>query len=282
MKVRVFVGLASFAVLLSGGHPVLAQVAGNIATLEGTVEIGRGGQWASAAPGSEVQTGDVVRTGRPGRARIVFRDNSVLKVSDGSEVKVTSDIYDAASAQNNSVVDLVRGKVRSIVSDYYKDPNARFEVRTATAVAGVRGTDFVVAYDESAAKTSVMGVTGKVAVTGSAQPKRAPVVVTGRQMVAVGRDGFVSAAQRVGDSVFRQSLDGVDFVGGGAPESITSQLMDGTTVAPPEQVGVLAGAVPLGGTSVVRAFAEDNTFPPDAARLVDQPTGVLGEVVIPF
>lgn len=274
-SIRQQVILAAFGWLALAGAAAAQQV-GNVATMEGTVEVGRGGQWAAAQPGTAVNSGDVVRTGRPGRARIVFQDNSVLKVTDGSEVKITAQIYDPGSAQNHSVLDVVRGKVRSIVSDYYKDPSARFEVRTATAVAGVRGTDFIVAYDEATARTEVVGVTGTVAVGGAAQPNRKPTILSARQVVTVNRDGFVSSTQRIGDAVFRQYLDGVDFIGGGAAESVTSQLTDGSNVAPPERIGAIGGAVPIGGTSIVRTFAEDGTFPPDGAGLIDQPPGALG------
>lgn len=272
-------GLA--AILLFCGA-ASAQVVGNVATMEGTVEIGRGGAFTPASLGGDIQKGDVVRTGRPGRVRIVFQDNSVLKLGDGSELAISDQVYDANQAGGSSVLNLVRGKARSIVSDYYKDPSARFEVRTATAVSGVRGTDFVVAYDEADGETQVVGVTGKVAVSGATRPEKA-VLIGGRQMTRIGRDGFVSPVQRAGDEVFRQVLDDVEFVGAGEPESITAGTTSGSTVAPPEQISAV-NPVLSGGSSTVRAFSEDDIYPPDPSTLVEQPPGSvgLGEVSVPF
>ncbi|HYD47410.1 MAG TPA: FecR family protein [Terriglobales bacterium] len=271
----------ALAALCLTAAPAVARV-GNIATMEGTVEIGRGGGWRPAALGADIEQGDVIRTGRPGRVRIVFQDNSVLKVGDGSELVISESVYDPGKT-GSSVLNLVRGKARSIVSDYYKDPSARFEVRTATAVSGVRGTDFVVAYDDSEGVTSVVGITGLVTVAASQRPDRAPVVVRSRQTTSIGRDGFLTPVHRANDAVFRQVLEDVEFIGQGGPEGLIGGIANGTTVAPGDRLSGGAGVL-AAGTSTVRAFAEDGIFPPDASSLVDQPPASvgLGEVSIPF
>lgn len=267
---------------LLGASVVPAQTVGNIATMEGTVEIGRAGTWTPATPGATVEQGDVLRTGRPGRVRVVLPDNSVLKLGDGSELVMSEQVYDPAHAQGGSVVNVVRGKVRAIVSDYYKQPTTHFRVQTATAVSGVRGTDFIVAYDESADVTQVVGVTGNVAVTGVGRQSDAPVIVSGRQMTSVARDGFPTPIQRAGDEVFKQFLDGVEFTGQGGPESLTSTVTDGSQIAPADRLA--SGSTLLTGGGPMHAFTEDGFYPPDAAGLIDQPPGAvgLGELSIPF
>src|SRR5262249_31901961 len=126
--------------------PARAQEVGTVAAVDGSAEIGRGGNWTTAAVGNPVHIGDELRTGRPGRLRVVFQDDSVLSVSDDSRVVVNEQMFDARKGTARALFNLLRGKITSVVSDYYHQPGAAYEVKTATAVAGVRGTEFAVEY----------------------------------------------------------------------------------------------------------------------------------------
>ena len=165
------------AALLLFAAGAQAQDAGVIATLDGTAEIGRDGTWSPAIIGTPVRVGDMIRTGKPGRVRITFRDDSVVNVGDDSQLTINEQIYNPSAGEVRSVLDLLNGKVRAIVSEHYKEPRAVYEIRTTTAVSGVRGTDFVMVHDAGLQTTTVVGVSGLVDVNGTVDLNRNGVVV---------------------------------------------------------------------------------------------------------
>ena len=88
-----------------------------------------------AAKGADVSWNDLLHTGEQGRVRVMLLDQSLISVGPKSEVRVVRQ----AAASDQSSLELAYGKVRMRLA---KQPGQRFELRTATAVAGVIGTDF--------------------------------------------------------------------------------------------------------------------------------------------
>jgi hypothetical protein len=267
-----------------------AQPAGVVATMEGTVEIGRAGVWAPAVVGSNVEVGDVIRTGTPGRVRISLRDESVVNLGDASEMAVDEHVYDASAGEARSVLELLNGKVRAIVSEHYKEPKAAFEIKTVTAVSGVRGTDFVVVHDRDTALTQVVGVSGLVDVNGSIDPEGHGVVVGPQEITEVVRGRYPTPPRRLDETTFRQYLDGLEFIGFGAPESLLfdNPIFDGEFVPPADRLEGRAGVEPPGGAELPAGgigAAEPPWEQPDVSDLIDQPpaaAGGGGEVGIEF
>ncbi|MFZ0701893.1 MAG: FecR family protein [Candidatus Acidiferrales bacterium] len=121
-----------------------AQHAGSISLILPQVELTRGGQGMDVKPPTPVYWGDVVATGHMARARVALDDGSVLNV--GSDASLTVTKHDASQQQTQ--IDIAYGEVRSKVVHITK-PNGSFQVRTPTGVAGVVGTDFYLAYQNS-------------------------------------------------------------------------------------------------------------------------------------
>jgi hypothetical protein len=174
---------------------------------------------------------------------------------------------------------LLRGKVRALVSEYYQQPGAAYEIETDTAVAGVRGTEFVVEYDPEIFHTAVVGVSGTVEVHSVLDRARHGVYVTAGERTEVRRGQFPSPAPRLDEETFRQYLEGLAFIGFGRPESLTAQhaVATGVEVAAPEQAPPVA-ALTVSPTS--------DGLERDASTLVDQPTDVIqvltGDLVVRF
>lgn len=123
-----------------------------------------------------LSAGDTVRTGSAGRVFLQFRDGSQSTV-DRDAVFTIEEEADAAVT-----VGLTLGKIWCAVS---KLANRRFQVRTPTAVASVRGTEFTVeAFGDRKTAVEVFG--GMVAVRG-----------------ALGDEALVGASQRVESSAGR-------------------------------------------------------------------------------
>ena len=82
---------------------------------------------------------------------------------------------------------LASGKARALVSKVYGTAGASYEIQTPTAVAGVRGTSFLIAYDSSSDATSVVGIEGRIMVRSLAEVLNNEVYVTASEATSVGR-----------------------------------------------------------------------------------------------
>jgi hypothetical protein len=275
-----------------------AEAVGTLATTEGLVEIGRAETWSEAASGAALDVGDAVRTGRPGRARIVFRDESVMNLGEESQIVIDEQLFAPSEGTIDSIYRLVRGKVRTLVSEYYREPTARFEVQTDTSVSGVRGTDFIVSYDPDRKVTEIVGISGEVAVQSVLIPVGDTVFVHSHEITTVARGQYPSPVRRLEDDEFRQYMKGLQFVGSGLPESaaLAQPVLGGAVVPPPDRAAPVTAAVaPGSASSPISIIAgptgavpgDDRNSTPDVGELVGEPPAAVvpptsGDVGIPF
>jgi len=139
------------------GRQSPSQRAGEIARLIPAVTITRGASSLSGAEKTAVDWQDILNTQSGGRARVALDDGSLLNVGSDSVLQVVK--HDAAAQQ--TALELVSGKMRAQAKKLSL-PGARFEVKTASGVAGVVGTDFYIDYDEK--QMTVVVFEGKVTV----------------------------------------------------------------------------------------------------------------------
>ncbi len=112
-----------------------------------------------AKTGDQIGKGHIVRTGRGSMARIVFSNGDQNILGPGTEYSI--DWEKARKRKANAFLNIVRGKVRAVVS---KDgPRNNLKVNTKTASMGIRGTDFYV-NAKGIKKSSVSVLRGEVAV----------------------------------------------------------------------------------------------------------------------
>jgi hypothetical protein len=132
-----------------------AQHAGKLTAVLPVVNVIRGPQQTPASTSEAVYWGDVINTGHLARARVALDDGSVLSVGSDSNLTVTK--HDGGAQQTE--LDLNYGRVRANAVKQVK-PNASFQIRTPTGVAGVVGTDF--ALDSQGDTTRIVVYEGKV------------------------------------------------------------------------------------------------------------------------
>jgi opacity protein-like surface antigen len=287
----------SFVLVTMMASAAAAQVVGRVATLDGTVEIDRAGTTLVAAAGFDVEKGDVVRTGTGGRIRLLLRDDTVVNLGASSTLTLDEQVLGDGATPPQSMLQLLGGKLRVLVSEVYAQPDAEFEVKTLTAVSGVRGTEFIVTYDAAVQATEVIGISGKVEVNGFADLESRGVFVRAREVTRVDEDGVPSPPQRLEDELFRQYLDGLAFIGRGQPEgAVIEHPFLGTEFVPAidqveavVQAAIEAGQpVPQAGDGEAAADAPvnfDTTPILDASDLVGQPPAAVvetGEIGIRF
>ena len=214
--------LTAFLFLFAATVAEAQTSAGTIVTLEGTVEIGRGGAFTQAAAGSAVEQGDTIRTGTPGRARILFSDDSVINIGDGSTLVIDETVFDASRGSASTLMHLLGGKVRALVSEYYSGGQGQYQIETKTAVSGVRGTEFIMAYDARTQLSEVLGLGGEVAVHSTMDRKNRGVLVHRMELTEVAKGRFPTPPRRLSedDEKYRQLIAGLDLPGSGLPETL--------------------------------------------------------------
>jgi ferric-dicitrate binding protein FerR (iron transport regulator) len=138
---------------------VAGQRAGEVSRVIPAVSIARSGKTITASAKTAVDWQDLVNTQANARARIALDDGSVLNVGSESSMKVVK--QDAGAQQTE--LELTYGKLRTQAQKIAK-PDGKFEVRTPAGVAGVVGTDFFVAFDNTTGTMNVITFEGLVKV----------------------------------------------------------------------------------------------------------------------
>lgn len=201
------------ALLIFAAPAVLASRAwaedavGWVSALEGTAEVLRasGGDWAPLAPADALAQGDQVRTQADSRMKILLRDDSVLTLGESSQLRLDEQV---AGAAPQSTFSLFVGRIRAIATERYGAAGARFEVKTPTAVAGVRGTEFVAQHDTTEEETLVAGIVDTTMVRAAIDTSGARAVRVGPgEVTRIRRGSYPSAAAKIPADQLRGLLD---------------------------------------------------------------------------
>jgi hypothetical protein len=153
--VAALVGALVGALLATTGVTALAQSAGTnattgAATSAGEVEFARGVGFAQTpgqlprtlGKGMALKEGDRLTTADGGTAIVKLQDGTRMTLRPSTEMIMQKFQYKDGAADNNMVMQLLRGGFRAITGFISKgSPNAA-KVQTATATVGIRGTDF--------------------------------------------------------------------------------------------------------------------------------------------
>jgi hypothetical protein len=134
--------------------------------VKGDVTFGpEAGPFDKVKRNGEIPAGVVVKTGEDSRAELKYPDGSIVRIGPASILKIDGVSFDGKTKEVKAESTLVAGqawaKVAKIVGG-----EAKFQVKTQNAVAGVRGTVFRVNIEKDDA-TLVKVYTGAVAVSNS-------------------------------------------------------------------------------------------------------------------
>jgi hypothetical protein len=152
---------------------------GSVSAIEGTAQrTSRDGRTSPLAAGAAVELGDVIRV-KQGALKLTLNDASVVMLAQGADLEITEAEF-AGQDRQSFVAKLGLGALWAKVSKAAAGSNAKFEIQTERAVAGVRGTIFQVeAVDSADAHETRVGVIeGKVAVDRRVAPPLAVATAT--------------------------------------------------------------------------------------------------------
>lgn len=129
---------------------------GSITELSGTGSIKRGKETITIAKGTVVQTNDRVET-KNGKVKITFKDNTTVSVTEHSSLVIDDFVYDPKNAAGGKLgLKATGGAVRYVSGAIAgANPNS-VKINTPTAAIAVRGTDFVMAVNETGASTVIL------------------------------------------------------------------------------------------------------------------------------
>lgn len=181
-----FVGII-FAVSLAASSNA-ETMSGMMMVVKGDIKVtSKDGKTVAAKVGKKIMAGDTILSGPNSRAKIVMADKNVINISPDSKI-VIEKYENNGKDKKNVELNVVYGKLRASVEQKYDGDKSKFNVKTPTAVAGVRGTDFITGYNPSTKSSQIITFTGSVAV-GTAGPGGSiqnPVFVQAGQMTEAG------------------------------------------------------------------------------------------------
>lgn len=148
-----------------------AQV-GTITGLSGQVQIRAksGLPYVAAAKGAVINEGGWIKTGSRGWVELTLNDKSKFTLSNNTEFEVTSFLL--TKNRREGSFNLAQGKLRASVVKF-GGRQSGMTVKSGTAVAGIKGTEFLMLSQGQA--NVFFGNEGKVGVAGDAKGQQQPL-----------------------------------------------------------------------------------------------------------
>jgi len=159
ISVAALAGLVMRRAAAQPAQPIQRAI-GFVAVAAGAAELHRKGQVLFVQAGLAVEENDRILTARDARVEIALEDGSRLAIGDLSEVSIAA-FAPQAGGSGRALIDLAAGILRVVTR--LSGAFGRFEVRTATAIASVRSTDWIVSFEKDTSAVFVRD--GRVAVT---------------------------------------------------------------------------------------------------------------------
>lgn len=167
--------------------PALAFGAAKVTYLERPAQVKRAGteEWAVLKLGDAVHSGDSIRTGMGARVEITVGDQRVFRIGQATEIELP-ELEDSTKNEGlRAKINLILGRFwGGLLKPLKQSYGERFQVETATATIGVKGTQFGVDFDKESKASQVAVVTGTVAAQPPASEVSAPQEVPGPREVA--------------------------------------------------------------------------------------------------
>lgn len=125
-----------------------AESIGLVKTSKGSVTIDRTGQKIAAQSGTKLYSSDQVLTGADAAVGMTFIDNSRLSLGANSVLSLEKFRFDTTTHEGEFVSSVKRGTLAAVSGKIAKQTPEAMQVRTPSAILGVRGTKFVVEVPE--------------------------------------------------------------------------------------------------------------------------------------
>jgi hypothetical protein len=208
-------------VVLSGRIASAQTEVGSVASAVGTLEVQRAKVkgWQAIFVGAPVLLGDSLRTGPDAGARIVLRDDTVIDLGNGTQIKVERLATDTEAQRQRALVRLSEGQVRVLLGARDGATRGRFEMETSTAIAGGGTAAFVVRSDPKG-YTDIIGLEGTTEVQGTLGVLESAAQVEPQQWTRVAKGRLPSPPEKLTQERFASYVTGFDIIGTGNRETL--------------------------------------------------------------
>lgn len=106
------------------------------------------GEFSPLAFGQRVESGATIKTGANGRTILRFDDGQMISLTESSQFVVTEYKFNAHKPQEGSFIgSLVKGGMRAVTGAIGEANKSNVMIKTPVATAGIRGTDFLLFFD---------------------------------------------------------------------------------------------------------------------------------------
>lgn len=223
------------AVVLMCGRPCAAQSAvASIVKTQGKVETAAAGteQWKYAKPGTALADGMKIRTGRGAEALVQWKQGHVLKVFAMSTVTIERAGF--SGKKEETKLDVENGKI-FVKAKKLTTADSKFEVKTPTAIAGVRGTEFMVEVSQTSSAATITLIQGQLNIVGeqiqtileeNTAITVAPEMTTAPEPVAIDRD-TISDMKDISSGIDAEIKD-IETVPGAGYQPDPADVVDNT------------------------------------------------------
>ncbi|MDO9265180.1 MAG: FecR domain-containing protein [Desulfosalsimonadaceae bacterium] len=165
-------------VMQDGFEPGTGKAVGQVSRVSGQVALihkdGRNGYWARE--GVNLFEDDTLITLADGQVAFRLADGSFVTLSPESRMVIAKSVYAPEKTTRTTFINMVKGKSRFVVKSFVEARRSEFKVKTATSVAGVRGSDFIIAATESTTEITTLADT-ELEVFSLAALDAAPVIL---------------------------------------------------------------------------------------------------------
>lgn len=158
-------GLRKFSPLIAACGIAFAESAaansGHIDFVSGNVTAqALGSQPRALAKGSEVRSGDTVRT-NDGMVQIRYPDGAFVSLRPDTEYTIENYRFEGkADGSEQGLFKLLKGTMRTVTGLVGRVNRANYRITTPTATIGIRGTGGVIAVNGTTGATTVIGTSG--------------------------------------------------------------------------------------------------------------------------
>lgn len=155
--------------LCLAGQTVFAAGVASARKLSGdvTYRTGKQAQYAALAAGATLAEGNWVHTGKNGWVELLLPDGSTITLANNTELELTR--LKIGKDKREGVFGLAQGKLRASVVKV-AGKQADYKIKSSTAVAGVKGTEFLMMTTGPA--NVFFGNEGKVSIGGTGKEQK--------------------------------------------------------------------------------------------------------------
>ena len=149
-----------------------------------------------AEKGLDLFKGDMIITGKDANVSFKLNDGSFISLSSDTEMKINKSLYAPKQKTRSSFMEMITGKARFVVKKFVDARHSEFEVKTRTAVAGVRGSDFIIDASETVTEITALEKT-ELAVISLSDPREKPVILHDFEKTTVRMGMLPEEAQKI-------------------------------------------------------------------------------------